>query len=110
MVTRIHPRKFSDPNHQLRPQAKEKVADDFCEAIEAWLKPHNIILSPDAQGSIVESITEALDNAERHGWPENEDDLGDWSMAGFCRLKSFRGSGDFGPLPVRDRQRWRNDR
>ena len=85
MVTRVQPRKFGDSEHQLKPQASERVADRFCSAMEAWLALHKIQLSAAAQGSIVETITEALDNAERHGWPD-EDGLGDWSMAGFCRL------------------------
>jgi hypothetical protein len=86
MQTRSQPRQFRDPHHRLRPQAKERAADDFCSAMEVWLGLHEIELTPEAQGSIVETITEALDNAERHGWPDSGDGVGDWSMAGFCRL------------------------
>lgn len=86
MMQRAPPGFFGDKDHQLRPQYKEYVADRFCNALEGWLDTHDIELTPEAAESLINSITEALDNAERHGAAEVDGGMGDWSMAGFSRL------------------------
>ncbi len=86
MARRVPPGYFGDQDHQLRPQYKEYIADRFCNALESWLATHDQELTPEAAGSLINSITEALDNAERHGRPEVDGGMGDWSMAGFSRL------------------------
>lgn len=86
LVERAPPGVFGDQDHQLRPQYKERVSDDFCDHLSAWLSLHDLELKPEAHGSISNSITEALDNAERHGRPDVDDGMGDWAIAGFSRL------------------------
>lgn len=86
MMRRVPPGFFGDQDHQLRPQYKELVADRFCTALDTWLSTHDFELTPEAAESLVSSITEALDNAERHGAAEVDGGMGDWSMAGFSRL------------------------
>lgn len=86
MMHRAPPGFFGDEDHQLRPQYKEFVADKFCNALDGWLSTHDAELTPEAAESLTSSITEALDNAERHGAAEIDGGMGDWSMAGFSRL------------------------
>jgi two-component sensor histidine kinase len=86
MVYRAPPGVFGDDEHQLRPQYKEFVADRFCSAMDAWLEAKGFELTSDGAQSLIVSITEALDNAERHGCPEIDQGMGDWSMGGFARI------------------------
>ena len=86
MAVRNPPRKFRDINFQLKPQNKEIVADRFCDATEKWLSQYDLELTSAGVQSLINSITEALDNAERHGQPSVGDNLGDWSLCGFSRL------------------------
>jgi hypothetical protein len=86
MAYRAPPGYFGDKDHQLRPQYKEFIADKFCNALESWLAMYEWELTPEGQGGLVNSLNEALDNAERHGHPTVDGGMGDWSMAGFSRL------------------------
>lgn len=86
MVFRAPPGFFGDQEHLLRPQYKEYIADRFCSALDSWLEAKGFELTPNGAQALVVSITEALDNAERHGCPEIDDGLGDWSMGGFARI------------------------
>lgn len=86
MAVRNPPKKFRDRNFQLKPQTKEIVADHFCDTLEGWLDRYELELTPEGAQSLTNSITEALDNAERHGRPDVENSVGDWSMCGFSRL------------------------
>ncbi|WP_374405162.1 hypothetical protein [Pelagerythrobacter sp.] len=86
MAVRNPPRRFRDKNSQLKPQNKEMVADRFCDALESWLDKYEMELTEGGAQSLINSITEALDNAERHGRPDIENSVGDWSMCGFSRL------------------------
>ena len=95
MVRRAPPGYFGDKDHQLRPQYKELVADRFCQALEDWLAASGYELTDNGSLLIVSSITEALDNAERHGHPAIDDGMGDWTMAGFSRLKGDEGAERF---------------
>lgn len=86
MARRAPPGVFGDADHQLRPQYKEFVADRFCQTLEDWLSASEYELTGNGAQLIVSAITEALDNAERHGHPRIDDGMGDWTMAGFSRL------------------------
>lgn len=86
MAVRNPPRKFRDKNFQLKPQSKELVADRFFDALEGWLGKYDLELTEVGGQSLINSITEALDNAERHGRPDITNSVGDWSMCGFSRL------------------------
>lgn len=85
ITTRTPPGAFGDEDHQLRPQFKEFVADQFVDTLNGWIGEHDLELTPDAAGSFVRVIGEALDNAERHG-DAIEGAEGDWSIAAFSRL------------------------
>jgi hypothetical protein len=87
MVSRNPPKKLGDKSHQLKPQHKEKVAGNFYKTLDSWLDAFDIELTPTAGESLINSITEALDNAERHGDIQLQGQIGDWSMAGFSRWK-----------------------
>jgi two-component sensor histidine kinase len=67
----------------LEPQARERVADRFCDAVNVWLdRPEiNQKLTTEGRAWITTIITELLDNAERHSAPETKD--GDWSLTAF---------------------------
>lgn len=86
MAFRAPPGFFGDKDHLLRPQYKEFIADKFCSAMEKWLEAKGFELTESGAEGLIVSITEALDNAERHGCPEVDDGLGDWLMAGFARI------------------------
>lgn len=86
MAFRAPPGYFGDDEHLLRPQYKEFIADRFCNSMEKWLEAKGFELTEDGAEALTVSITEALDNAERHGCPQVDDGLGDWSMGGFARI------------------------
>lgn len=86
LVDRDSPSQFADEQHLLKPQLKEKVADRFCDTLNTWLRKHELELTPNAEGSFVRAIGEALDNAERHGSANEPSAEGDWSIAGFSKL------------------------
>lgn len=86
MVFRAPPGFFGDRDHQLRPQYKELIADKFCSQMDKWLEAKGFELTESGAESLIVSITEALDNAERHGCPDVDDGLGDWLMGGFARI------------------------
>ncbi len=86
MAFRAPPGVFGDREHQLRPQYKEFIADQFCSALNTWLEAKGFELTDVGIEALIVSITEALDNAERHGCPEVDGGMGDWSMGGFARI------------------------
>jgi hypothetical protein len=88
---RTPPGTFGDKDHQLRPQYKEYVADQFVDTINEWLGDHDIELIPEALGRFISAITEALDNAERHGDALDHCSEGEWSIAAFSKLVIFEG-------------------
>jgi two-component sensor histidine kinase len=65
------------------PQRDQRVADEFCDAINRWLDVPEIGLELTKEGRawISTVILELLDNAERHSIPATKD--GGWSVAGF---------------------------
>jgi hypothetical protein len=76
------------PTVQLDPQTKEKVADDFCIAINSWLGRPELKSELNLRGrrSVKQLIGEVLDNAERHSHLGSDD--GDWAMAGFMAKRA----------------------
>lgn len=86
MRSRTPPGAFGDKDHQLRPQYKEWVADQFVDTLNGWIGEHQLELTDEAAGSFTRAIGEALDNAERHG-DALEGVEGDWSIAAFSRLQ-----------------------
>ncbi|TCM54951.1 hypothetical protein C8J36_104143 [Rhizobium sp. PP-F2F-G48] len=77
----------------LHPQSKEKVADEFCEALDEWLaaaSEDEVCLAQGGKARLASIIGELLDNAERHSHPPGKD--GGWSTAAFMarRLEGDR--------------------
>jgi hypothetical protein len=91
MARRTPPGAFGDRDHQLRPQYKEYVADQFVDTINEWIGKHDLELVPEAAGNFISAITEALDNAERHGDAVEGDMEGDWSISAFSKLVDVDG-------------------
>lgn len=88
---RTPPGTFGDQDHQLRPQYKEFVADQFVDTINEWLGDHELELIPEAAARFISAITEALDNAERHGDALDHCSEGEWSIAAFSKLMLSEG-------------------
>src|SRR5690606_31898532 len=67
----------------LSPQTREKVSDEFCDAVDRWLghASRELGLTPEGKNRFGAIIAELLDNAERHSVPETKD--GSWSVAAF---------------------------
>ncbi|MEM6826572.1 MAG: hypothetical protein AAF553_01360 [Pseudomonadota bacterium] len=86
MRSRTPPRQIRDPDFQLKPQAKEDVADAFCDTLNDWLDAYDLELTQQAEMKLVDSINEALDNAERHGVIADRKLAGEWLIAGFSRI------------------------
>ncbi|MEM7666633.1 MAG: hypothetical protein AAF250_12315 [Pseudomonadota bacterium] len=86
MRSRTPPRHIRDPDFQLKPQAKEDVSDAFCNTLNDWLEAYDLELTPNAEMKLVDSINEALDNAERHGVIGDEKLAGEWLIGGFSRI------------------------
>ena len=70
-------------NRFLEPQTNEKVADEFCDALDEWLitASDELELTKSGKARFAQIIGELLDNAERHSNPPGKD--GDWSTAAF---------------------------
>ncbi len=73
----------ADANALLKPQNREKVADQFCDLVDKWLDHPDINqeLTPDGRLFIKGVVGELLCNAERHSQKDSID--GDWSVTGF---------------------------
>jgi len=86
-------------NPQLSPQQKEKVAVDFVQNVQNWLKAATELdgefeqLNDDAVSELYGLITEILDNAERHGSTDDEY-VGGWSIAGFMARRPIENSNE----------------
>ncbi|MBO3760404.1 hypothetical protein [Ciceribacter sp. L1K22] len=67
----------------LEPQSREKVVDEFCDALDAWLgtAADELELTTSGKSRFASIIGELLDNAERHSDPPGKD--GGWSVAAF---------------------------
>ncbi|MBO6895188.1 MAG: hypothetical protein JJ866_24850 [Roseibium sp.] len=79
-------------NLNLEPQVRERVADDFCNALDNWLSTATEELQLRKQGKsrFAAIIGELLDNAERHSNPPGKD--GDWSTAAFMAHRDENGT------------------
>lgn len=91
LLRRLAPDQFGDISHQLRPQHKEKVAEQFVDTINSWLRDNeeqSLELTPHAEDLLITTIGEILDNAERHSNPHSHSETGDWWIAGFRRLSN----------------------
>lgn len=88
MRSRTSPKRIGDKNFQLKPQAKEDVSDAFCDTLNEWLDTYDVELTSEAEQKLVDSINEALDNAERHGILGDQKLAGEWLIAGFSRIYS----------------------
>ncbi|MBS7698672.1 MULTISPECIES: hypothetical protein [unclassified Chelatococcus] len=76
------PRTSKSPDRDLAPQPREKVSDDFCDAIDEWLlEAAELGLTTSGKSQFSNIIGELLDNAERHSDPVSKD--GSWSVAAF---------------------------
>lgn len=78
-------------NLLLEPQTKEKVADEFSDAVDDWLfqAAYGVRLSTSGRARLARIIGELLDNAERHSDPAKRD--GSWSIAGFMARREEQG-------------------
>lgn len=78
-----------DPDAELAPTDRDKLATRFCELVDGWLAVPNdpksedigYELTIDAKGHLALLIGEVLCNAERHSQPSSDD--GDWSTTAF---------------------------
>ncbi|PZR84378.1 MAG: hypothetical protein DI537_33130 [Stutzerimonas stutzeri] len=79
------------PERNLEPQSRERVVDDFCEALDDWLisASDDLELTDNGRARIAQIIGELLDNAERHSSPPGKD--GGWSIAGFMARREENG-------------------
>ncbi|OAB83660.1 hypothetical protein A4G21_04700 [Brucella intermedia] len=70
-------------NRDLLPQPREKVADEFVQALDDWLGvcTDEFALTKHAKAHFASIIGELLDNAERHSSAPSKD--GGWSTAAF---------------------------
>ena len=93
-IARRRPRQTStDPNRQLKPADREKMADSLVELVDDWLFIASIEkktkvpleLSDEGKGLIKNMVGELLCNAERHSIAKSED--GDWSMSAFMAAR-----------------------
>ncbi|WP_379553574.1 hypothetical protein [Qipengyuania sp. DGS5-3] len=93
-IVRRRPRQTStDPNRQLKPADREKLADKLVGLIDDWLwiacfekKAETALeLSGKGKGLIQNMVGELLCNAERHSIPGSVD--GDWSMSAFMAAR-----------------------
>lgn len=82
----------SEERH-LDPQSREKVADEFCNAVDAWLSTaaDELELTVAGKARFANIIGELLDNAERHSNPPGTD--GGWSTAAFM-ARRFEGDAE----------------
>lgn len=73
----------ADADALLKPQSREKVADQFCDLVDKWLDHPEINqeLTPNGRQFIIGVVGELLCNAERHSQKDSID--GDWSITGF---------------------------
>jgi two-component sensor histidine kinase len=78
-------------DRELAPQAKEKVSDDFCDAVDEWLAQadNELCLTVEGKSTFCNIIGELLDNAERHSDPLTND--GSWSVAAFMARRTEDG-------------------
>ncbi len=81
----------SEERH-LEPQKREKVADEFCNAVNEWLSmaSDELELTGSGKARFANIIGELLDNAERHSNPPGAD--GGWSTAAFMAKRMEGGS------------------
>nr|WP_278377168.1 hypothetical protein [Brucella anthropi] len=70
-------------DRDLLPQPREKVADEFVQAVDDWigLVTDDLELTKEAKARFASIIGELLDNAERHSSAPSKD--GGWSTAAF---------------------------
>ncbi len=93
-IARRRPRQSStDPERQLKPADREKIADRLVELVDGWLfiasietKAEDALELSDVGKSMIKNMVgELLCNAERHSIAQSED--GDWSMSGFMAAR-----------------------
>ena len=93
-IARRRPSKTStDPNRQLKPADREKMADKLVELVDDWLfiaaheREADTVMELNDQGKslIGRMIGELLCNAERHSIAGSDD--GDWSMSAFMAAR-----------------------
>lgn len=72
-----------DSNRNLQPQAREKVADEFCNMLDDWFNEatEELSLTKSGKSRFANIFGELLDNAERHSSATAGD--GTWSTAAF---------------------------
>lgn len=83
----------TDPDRQLKPADREKMADKLVELVNGWLiiaahhKDLDTVMELSDQGKslIGRMVGEILCNAERHSLPDSDD--GDWSMSAFMAAR-----------------------
>jgi len=93
-IARRRPRETStDPNRQLKPADREKMADNLVELVDGWLfiasmetKAEVPLELSDAGKALIKNMVgELLCNAERHSIKKSED--GDWSTSAFMAAR-----------------------
>jgi len=84
----VHRRRMSGTSSSetrfIDQQSHEKVAANLNEAIDEWLRvTTDQRLNPRGRRIVLRLVTETLDNAERHGDMQRNENDGDWIVAGF---------------------------
>lgn len=78
-------------DRELFPQRRERVADDFCNAVDDWLgEAASLELTPEGKARFALIMGELLCNAERHSEPISKD--GSWSVAAFMARRTEDGT------------------